>query len=494
MKERYHVTGMSCSACSSHVEKAVNKLENVEKASVNLLTETMDVTYDETKITSAEIIDAVVKAGYGASVMTEGSAAGAGGQSTSGNAGSTGKSTADGKQELQQKLDADARAMKWRLGISIGFLIPLMYVSMHHMLKEWFGIPVPAFIVNTMHGNANAMNFALTQFLLLLPILYVNRKFFSVGFKTLAHRSPNMDSLIALGSGAALVYGIFAMYRISYGLGYGDMAVVEHYAHDLYFESSGTILTLITVGKYLETKSKGKTSEAITKLMNLAPKTVTVVRDGKEQVIDAADVVQGDIFVIKPGESVAVDGVILEGKSSFDESAITGESIPVLKQEGDKVISASINKAGLIRARATRVGKDTTIAQIISLVEEASSSKAPIARLADKIAGIFVPTVIGIAIVTFILWLASGADFEFAMSCGIAVLVISCPCALGLATPVAIMVGTGKGAENGILIKSGEALETAHIVDTVVMDKTGTITYGKPVASECFTPHILVPP
>ena len=247
MKERYHVTGMSCSACSSHVEKAVNKLENVEKASVNLLTETMDVSYDETKITSAEIIDAVVKAGYGASVMTEGSAAGAGGRSTSGNAGSTGKSTADGKQELQQKLDADARAMKWRLGISIGFLIPLMYVSMHHMLKEWFGIPVPAFIVNIMHGNANAMNFALTQFLLLLPILYVNRKFFSVGFKTLAHRSPNMDSLIALGSGAALVYGIFAMYRISYGLGYGDMAVVEHYSHDLYFESSGMILTLIPV-------------------------------------------------------------------------------------------------------------------------------------------------------------------------------------------------------------------------------------------------------
>lgn len=296
-----------------------------------------------------------------------------------------------------------------------------------------------------------------------------------------------MDSLIAMGAAAATVYGIFAIYRIGWGFRIGDMELVHQYSHDIYFESAGTILTLITVGKYLETKSKGKTSEAITKLMNLAPKTVTVVRDGKEQVIDAADVVQGDIFVIKPGESVAVDGVILEGKSSFDESAITGESIPVLKQEGDKVISASINKAGLIRARATRVGKDTTIAQIISLVEEASSSKAPIARLADKIAGIFVPTVIGIAIVTFILWLASGADFEFAMSCGIAVLVISCPCALGLATPVAIMVGTGKGAENGILIKSGEALETAHIVDTVVMDKTGTITYGKPVVTDIRT-------
>ena len=296
-----------------------------------------------------------------------------------------------------------------------------------------------------------------------------------------------MDSLIAMGATAATVYGIFAIYRIGWGFSTGNMELVHQYSHDLYFESAGTILTLITVGKYLETKSKGKTSEAITKLMNLAPKTVTVVRDGKEQVIDAADVVQGDIFVIKPGESVAVDGVIVEGKSSFDESAITGESIPVLKQEGDKVISASINKAGLIHARATRVGKDTTIAQIISLVEEASSSKAPIARLADKIAGVFVPTVIGIAIVTFIVWLASGADFEFAMSCGIAVLVISCPCALGLATPVAIMVGTGKGAENGILIKSGEALETAHIVDTVVMDKTGTITYGNPVVTDIRT-------
>ena len=484
MKERYHVTGMSCSACSSHVEKAVNKLENVEKASVNLLTETMDVTYDETKITSAEIIDAVVKAGYGASVMTEGSVAGAGGQSTSGNAGSTGKSTADGKQELQQKLDADARAMKWRLGISIGFLIPLMYVSMHHMLKEWFGIPVPAFIVNTMHGNANAMNFALTQFLLLLPILYVNRKFFSVGFKTLAHRSPNMDSLIAIGAGAAILYGIFAIYRIGYAMGHGDMAVVHQYAHDLYFESAGTILTLITIGKYLETKSKGKTSEAITKLLNLAPKTVTAVRDGVEQVVDAADVEKGEIFLVKPGESVAVDGIVLEGKSSFDESAITGESIPVPKQEGDTIVSASINKSGLIRAKATKVGEDTTIAQIIRLVEEASSSKAPIAKMADKIAGVFVPAVITIALITGVIWLISGATFEFAMSTAIAVLVISCPCALGLATPVAIMVGTGKGAENGILIKSGDALETAHQIDTVVLDKTGTITQGKPVVTD----------
>lgn len=471
---------MSCSACSSHVEKAVNKLENVEKASVNLLTETMDVTYDETKITSAEIIDAVVKAGYGASVMTEGSAAGAGGQSTSANAGSTGRSAADGKQELQQKLDADARAMKWRLGISIGFLVPLMYVSMHHMLKEWFGIPVPAFIVNTMHGNTNAMNFALTQFLLLLPILYVNRKFFSVGFKTLAHRSPNMDSLIALGSGAALVYGIFAMYRISYGLGYGDMTVVEHYSHDLYFESSGTILTLITVGKYLESRSKGKTSEAITKLMNLAPKVaILVTEDGQEKEVPTENLQKGDIFLVKPGSLVPVDGIVLEGNSSVDEAAITGESVPVEKQAGDHVVSATVNKAGFLKCRADRVGDDTTLAQIIRLVEEASASKAPIAQLADKVAGVFVPTVITISLITLVVWLLNGATAEFAISTAIAVLVISCPCALGLATPVAIMVGTGVGAGNGILIKTGEALQQAKEIDTVVLDKTGTITSGK---------------
>lgn len=471
---------MSCSACSSHVEKAVNKLENVEKASVNLLTETMDVTYDETKITSTEIIDAVVKAGYGASVMTEGSAAGAGGQSTSRNAGSIGRSVADGKQELQQKLDADARAMKWRLGISIGFLIPLMYVSMHHMLKEWFGIPVPAFIVNIMHGNANAMNFALTQFLLLLPILYVNRKFFSVGFKTLAHRSPNMDSLIALGSGAALVYGIFAMYRISYGLGYGDMAVVEQYSHDLYFESSGTILTLITVGKYLESRSKGKTSEAITKLMNLAPKVaILVTEDGQEKEVPTESLQKGDVFLVKPGSLVPVDGIVLEGNSSVDEAAITGESVPVEKQAGDHVVSATVNKAGFLKCRADRVGDDTTLAQIIRLVEEASASKAPIAQLADKVAGVFVPTVMTISLITLIVWLLNGATAEFAISTAIAVLVISCPCALGLATPVAIMVGTGVGAGNGILIKTGETLQQAKEIDTVVLDKTGTITSGK---------------
>ena len=477
MKERYHVTGMSCSACSSHVEKAVNRLEDVEEASVNLLTETMDVTYDETKISSTEIIDAVVKAGYGASVMTGG---GADGRNASGNAGGAGRSGAGSRQELQQKLDADARAMKWRLGISIGFLIPLMYVSMHHMLKEWFGIPVPAFIVNTPHGNANAMNFALTQFLLLLPILYVNRKFFAVGFKMLAHRSPNMDSLIALGSGAALVYGIFAMYRISYGLGYGDMAVVEHYAHDLYFESSGTILTLITVGKYLESRSKGKTSEAITKLMNLAPKVaILVTEDGQEKEVPTESLQKGDIFLVKPGSLVPVDGIVIEGNSSVDEAAITGESVPAEKQAGDHVVSATVNKAGFLKCRADRVGEDTTLAQIIRLVEEASASKAPIAQLADKVAGVFVPAVMTISLITLIVWLISGATPEFAISTAIAVLVISCPCALGLATPVAIMVGTGVGAGNGILIKTGDALQQAREIDTVVLDKTGTITSGK---------------
>ena len=359
-----------------------------------------------------------------------------------------------------------------------------MYVSMGHMIYQWLNIPMPPFTMNFLHGNENAITYAFTQFLLLLPILIANQKYFKNGFKTLWHRSPNMDSLIAIGAGAAILYGIFAIYRIGYAMGHGDMAVVHQYAHDLYFESAGTILTLITIGKYLETKSKGKTSEAITKLLNLAPKTVTAVRDGVEQVVDAADVEKGEIFLVKPGESVAVDGIVLEGKSSFDESAITGESIPVPKQEGDTIVSASINKSGLIRAKATKVGEDTTIAQIIRLVEEASSSKAPIAKMADKIAGVFVPAVITIALITGVIWLISGATFEFAMSTAIAVLVISCPCALGLATPVAIMVGTGKGAENGILIKSGDALETAHQIDTVVLDKTGTITQGKPVVTD----------
>ena len=474
MKERFDVTGMTCSACSSHVEKSVSKLTGVENVSVNLLTNSMQVEFDENKLDTAGIIKAVEDAGYGAAVKDEHAKSGT---KTSGQSDSQENS---GLSAVEQNV----KNMKKRLIVSLIFWIPLMYVSMGHMIYQWLNIPMPPFTMNFLHGNENAITYAFTQFLLLLPILIANQKYFKNGFKTLWHRSPNMDSLIAIGAGAAILYGIFAIYRIGYAMGHGDIMVVHQYAHDLYFESAGTILTLITIGKYLETKSKGKTSEAITKLLNLAPKTVTVVRDGVEQVVDAADVEKGEIFLVKPGESVAVDGIVLEGKSSFDESAITGESIPVPKQEGDTIVSASINKSGLIRAKATKVGEDTTIAQIIRLVEEASSSKAPIAKMADKIAGVFVPAVITIALITGVIWLISGATFEFAMSTAIAVLVISCPCALGLATPVAIMVGTGKGAENGILIKSGDALETAHQIDTVVLDKTGTITQGKPVVTD----------
>lgn len=474
MKERFDVTGMTCSACSSHVEKSVGKLTGVENVSVNLLTNSMQVEFDENKLDTAGIIKAVEDAGYGAAVKDEHAKSGT---KTSGQSDSQENS---GLSAVEQNV----KNMKKRLIVSLIFWIPLMYVSMGHMIYQWLNIPMPPFTMNFLHGNENAITYAFTQFLLLLPILIANQKYFKNGFKTLWHRSPNMDSLIAIGAGAAILYGIFAIYRIGYAMGHDDMMVVHQYAHDLYFESAGTILTLITIGKYLETKSKGKTSEAITKLLNLAPKTVTAVRDGVEQVVDAADVEKGEIFLVKPGESVAVDGIVLEGKSSFDESAITGESIPVPKQEGDTIVSASINKSGLIRAKATKVGEDTTIAQIIRLVEEASSSKAPIAKMADKIAGVFVPAVITIALITGVIWLISGATFEFAMSTAIAVLVISCPCALGLATPVAIMVGTGKGAENGILIKSGDALETAHQIDTVVLDKTGTITQGKPVVTD----------
>ena len=474
MKERFDVAGMTCSACSSHVEKSVGKLTGVENVSVNLLTNSMQVEFDENKLDTAGIIKAVEDAGYGAAVKD--------GHAKSGTK-TSGQSDSQENSGLSA-VEQNVKNMKKRLIVSLIFWIPLMYVSMGHMIYQWLNIPMPPFTMNFLHGNENAITYAFTQFLLLLPILIANQKYFKNGFKTLWHRSPNMDSLIAIGAGAAILYGIFAIYRIGYAMGHGDMMVVHQYAHDLYFESAGTILTLITIGKYLETKSKGKTSEAITKLLNLAPKTVTVVRDGVEQVVDAADVGKGEIFLVKPGESVAVDGIVLEGKSSFDESAITGESIPVPKQEGDAIVSASMNKSGLIRAKATKVGEDTTIAQIIRLVEEASSSKAPIAKMADKIAGVFVPTVITIALITGIIWLISGATFEFAMSTAIAVLVISCPCALGLATPVAIMVGTGKGAENGILIKSGDALETAHQIDTVVLDKTGTITQGKPVVTD----------
>lgn len=464
-KEKFDVTGMTCSACSSRVEKCVSKLSGAEKVSVNLLTNSMQVEYDENVLQEGQIIDAVVKAGYGASVQGEGTV------KKEAAKGSAGGSSSPVEEQI--------RNMKMRLIVSFVFLIPLMYVSMGHMA----GLPLPAFL----EGAENGVSFAFTQLLFCLPVIYVNRKYFIKGYQTLFHLAPNMDSLIAIGSTASLVYGIFAIYRMSYGLANGDMELVHRYYHDLYFESAAMILALITVGKYLETKSKGKTSEAITKLLDLAPKTATVERGGKELEIPAEQVQAGDIVIVRPGGSIPVDGFIVEGSTSVDEAAITGESIPVHKQINDTVIAATVNKTGFIRFKATRVGEDTTFSQIIRLVEEASSSKAPIAKTADKIAGIFVPTVMGISLVTAIAWLIAGASFEFALSCAICVLVISCPCALGLATPVAIMVGTGKGAENGILIKSGEALETAHNIKSVVLDKTGTITQGKPVVTDVET-------
>ena len=384
-------------------------------------------------------------------------------------------------------MEEELAGMKRRFLTSLVFLAPLFYIAMGHMM----GWPLPAFF----HQPSNALVVAFLQFLLTLPILYINRKYYTVGFKTLWHRAPNMDSLIALGSSAAVLYGVAALFLIAWHLGraaYGagdaaaELAQVEHWAMDLYFESAGMILTLITLGKWLETRSKGKTSQAITRLMDLAPKTAMVLRDGAEVEVPVEDVVVGDLIVVRPGGRIPVDGVVTEGASSVDESALTGESLPVEKLPGAKVAAASINKSGSFTFRATRVGEDTTLAQMIRLVDEAASSKAPIAKLADKVAGVFVPVVIAIAVVTAAVWLiATGGDVTRALTAGVAVLVISCPCALGLATPVAIMVGTGKGAENGILIKSAEALETLHTIQTVVLDKTGTLTQGKPVVTDC---------
>ena len=467
MKANYNVTGMTCSACSARVEKAVSKLSGIQKVTVNLLTNSMQVEYDENQLSERQIIDAVVKAGYGASPK----------ESAGGSFSATEVRERDQIQE--NPMEQQMKEMKFRLWVSFGFLIPLMYVSMGHMI----GLPLPAFL----SGVENAVSFAFTQFLLCLPVIFVNRKYYIKGFQTLFHLAPNMDSLIAIGSSASLIYGVVAIYRMSFGLGSGNMELVHRYYHDLYFESAAMILALITVGKYLETRSKGKTSEAITKLMDLAPKTAIVEQEGKETEIPVEEVRVGDILVVRPGMSIPVDGFIVEGNTSIDEAAITGESIPVEKQVNDAVIAATINKTGFIRFKATRVGGDTTFSQIVRLVEEASASKAPIAKIADRISGIFVPTVITIAIITAVAWLISGATFEFALSCAISVLVISCPCALGLATPVAIMVGTGKGAENGILIKSGEALETAHNLDCIVVDKTGTVTEGKPVVTDIDT-------
>lgn len=454
-KTRFDITGMTCSACSSHIEKSVGKLDGVKDVQVNLLQNKMAVEYDGEKLSSEKIIQAVEDSGYGASTEQKGTVP---------------------KEKKDHPVKDEMASMKTRLLVSFIFLIPLMYVAMEHMT----GLPLPSFLT----GAQNGVSFAFTQFLLTLPILYVNRKYYTNGFKTLYRRSPNMDSLIAIGSGAAVVYGVYAVYCIGYGLGHNDMSLVHEYMSNLYFESAGMILALITLGKYLEARSKGKTSEAIEKLMDLSPKTAFVLRDGQETEVAVEEVTVGETVIVKAGGRIPLDGVVLEGNASVDESAITGESIPVEKHPGDKVIGATINKSGYLQFKAEKVGENTTLSQIIRLVEEASGSKAPISKLADKVSGIFVPVVIGIALIAAIVWLAAGQPFSFALSIAISVLVISCPCALGLATPTAIMVGTGKGAQHGILVKSAESLETAHQVQTVVLDKTGTITEGKPKVTD----------
>ena len=459
MQEKYHITGMTCAACSARVEKSVSALPGMQQCSVNLLKNSMVVRYDDNALSESQIVQAVEKAGYGAAPEQTGSKA-------------AGKARTNPADTARQEY----RKMRTRVIWSFVFTVPLFYISMGHMM-DW---PLPGFFL----GTENAMIYALTLFLLVLPVAILNGRYYRQGFRTLLHGSPNMDSLIALGSGASLAYGVYALYKIAWGFGHGDLALVEQFTHDLYFEGAGTILTLITLGKFFEARAKGRTSDAINKLLNLAPKTATVLRDGAETVIPAEEVQAGDTLVVRAGESIPVDGVLLEGHASVDESAITGESIPVDKQPGSRVIGATINQSGYFTMRADKVGEDTTLSQIIRLVDEATSSKAPIAKLADRVAGVFVPVVIGIALVAMVAWLIAGASFEFALTIAVSVLVVSCPCALGLATPTAIMVGTGRGASAGILIKSAEALETAHSVNVVVLDKTGTITQGKPVVTD----------
>ncbi|WP_311564596.1 heavy metal translocating P-type ATPase [Peptoniphilus duerdenii] len=455
MEKKYDVRGMTCSACVANVTKAVERLDGVNTANVNLMTNSMKVNFDENKINDEEIIKAVEKIGYGASPA---------GEKIKNEAG---------------PVDDRERALKHRLISSSIFMLILMYIAMGHMVH----LPTPRIF----HGREGAVIFAFSQFLLALPVVFINRDFYISGFKGLKNKAPNMDSLVAIGSLAALIYGIFAIYMMAYGFGQGDMELVDAYRHNLYFESSAMILTLITVGKYLEEKSKNKTRSSLTKLMDLAPKMATVIEDGKEVVKNIEDVRVGDILIVRPGESVAVDGKVIEGASSLDESAVTGESIPVQKSVGDGVISASINTTGSFKFKAEKVGEDTTISQIIKLVDEANQSKAPIAKLADEIAGVFVPAVLIISAITFGVWMYLGYGFENALNFAISVLVISCPCALGLATPVSIMVATGKSADFGLLFKNAEVLENLHKIDVIVMDKTGTITEGKPILTDVVT-------
>lgn len=446
--KQFDVGGMTCSACAAHVEKAVNAIDGA-KCTVNLLLNRMEVQTDGS-VDAAKIISAVEKAGY----------------------------TAVPRGETTGEPPQIKKSNRTLIGLwtSVGFLAVLMYVSMGHM----FSFPMPHF----MHGTKNAMTFALTQALLLIPIVAINIKYFSRGFKALVHLRPNMDSLIAVGSGAAILYGIAALYGIGYGLGHGDFALVERLGMDLYFESAGTILTLISVGKYLEERSKGKTGEAVKKLLDLSPKTAVLITPDGEKEVPSAQLKAGDTVLVRPGSAVPADGTVISGAASVDESAITGESVPVEKSEGSTAICATVVKSGVMTVRVDRVGEDTTLSQIVKLVEQAGGSKAPIARLADKVSLFFVPAVMGIALIALVGWLIAGYGIQFSLSIAIAVLVISCPCALGLATPTAIMVGTGRGARMGVLYKSAQALETAHKVTAVVLDKTGTVTLGRPSVTD----------
>ena len=456
MKQRYDITGMTCSACQANVTRAVKKL-GVNDVNVNLINESMSVDYDDGKISDDDIINAVESIGYGASL----------------------KSAETPKTSGKKNEDSLEEETKYRLKVSFAFMIPLLYLAMGPMV----GLPVPDFVT----GPEGALNNAFLQFLLTIPVLFVNRKFFTSGFKGLINRAPNMDTLVALGSSAATIYGIFSIMRMAYGLGFGDFDLVNTYMHSLYFESAATILTLITLGKYFEAKSKGRTKASLENLINLAPKKATRIVDGKQEEVDVDQINKGDIILIRPGDSIPVDGVIVEGSSVIDESAITGESIPVNKSVDDQVVTATINKDGSFKFKATAVGEDTTLAQIINLVNEANETKAPIAKMADKISAVFVPVVIVISILTFAIWMLLGYDFEFALNLMISVLVISCPCALGLATPMSIMVSTGKSAELGLLFKNAESLENLHKVDTILLDKTGTITEGRPVVTDIET-------
>lgn len=457
MKQKFDVYGMTCASCQAAVDRAVKKL-GVNEVNVNLINESMSVEYDPNIISDSDIIEAVSRAGYEARLKNKE------------------KSFKNEKENLKE-LEEDNT--KFRLKVSFFFMIILMYVAMGPMIS----LPIPSFLL----GSQGAINNAFVQFLLTIPVIFVNRKFFISGFKSLKNRNPNMDALIAMGSSSALVYGIFVIMRMAHAAGLGDFETIDSYRHNLYFESSAMILTLITLGKYFEARSKGETKASLKNLMDLAPEKARIIRNNVEVEIDSADIEKGDIIVIRPGERIPVDGEIIEGSSLVDEAAITGESIPINKTIGDEVISATINKQGSFKFKATRVGEDTTLSQIISLVNDANETKAPIAKLADKISAIFVPAVIVISLITFIGWYIISKDFEFALNLMISVLVISCPCALGLATPMAIMVATGKSAELGLLFKNAESLENLHKVDSILLDKTGTITEGKPVVTDIIT-------